>query len=240
MSILCLLQWALFGAQEPLFQCLLCSSHVYTDQGLQLKQVDKFTYLGSIVSKDGSLNKEIDRRINLASLVARELGKGIIGNLKLSKEAQISIYRSLFKSTLTYGHETWILTERIRSRVQAAEMRFLRKIVGVTRLDQIRNTRIREELNLQPLLLEIEKSQLKYFGHARRMPPVRMVRQILDAVPTGRRPVGRPRQRWLDQIKGFCERIDIDMSNVQAVADDRDNWRRLVSSLPPRPERTSG
>lgn len=68
------------------------------------------------------------------------------------------------------------------SRLQAAEMKFICKIVGVTRLHQTRNTQIRKELNLQSLLLEVEKSQLKYFGSARRIPLERMVCQILESM----------------------------------------------------------
>ena len=39
---------------------------------------------------------------------------------------------------LTYGCEAWVLTEREKSRLQATEMRVLRKIAGVTRLDRVR------------------------------------------------------------------------------------------------------
>ena len=39
----------------------------------------------------------------------------------------------VFVSILTYGHESWVMTERVRSLVQASEMRFLRRIEGVTR-----------------------------------------------------------------------------------------------------------
>lgn len=73
------------------------------------------------------------------------------------------------------------------------EMMLLRKIVGVTRLDQICNIRIREVLNLHPLLLDIEKIQLKFYENAKRMPLDRMVHQILDSAPDGRRLVGRSR-----------------------------------------------
>src|SRR5699024_5935177 len=101
------------------------------------------------------MERELSRRINQASAVMREL-RAMVGNAWLSMEAQVTIYNSLFRSVLTYGHESWILTERTRSRVQAAEMRFLRRIVGVSRMDRIRNTRIREAIRVEPLLLQVE------------------------------------------------------------------------------------
>ncbi|TWW80631.1 hypothetical protein D4764_01G0004460 [Takifugu flavidus] len=53
------------------------------------------------------------------------------------------IYRSIFVPTLTYGHELWVMTERTRSRVQAAEMSFLRRVAGLSLRDRVRSSAIR-------------------------------------------------------------------------------------------------
>ena len=45
---------------------------------------------------------------------------------------------------------TWVLTERERSRLQATEMKVLRKIAGVTRMDHVRNKTVRDRLRLKP------------------------------------------------------------------------------------------
>ena len=95
-----------------------CTEHV---SGVQLRQVEEFKYLGILFSSDGRMERELSRRINQASAVMREL-RAMAGNAWLSMEAQVTIYNSLFKSVLTYGHESWILTERTRSRVQADEI----------------------------------------------------------------------------------------------------------------------
>ena len=197
--------------------------------------MEEFKYLGVLFSSDGRWERELSRRINLASAVMRELGT-MAGNAWLSMEAQVTIYNSLFKSVLTYGHESWILTERIRSRVQAAEMRFLRRIVGVSRIDQIRNSRIREAIAIESLLLQVERSQLQWLGHVLRMPNCRLVKQVFDAVPDGQRPVGRPRTRWIDQMDALLRRAGTNLNDAVAIAGDRLEWQRLVSRLPPRPE----
>ena len=57
------------------------------------------------------------------------------------------------------------MTEKVRSQVQAYQMRFLQKIEGVTLFNKVRTTEIRKSLNIEPLLLRIERSQLKWFGH---------------------------------------------------------------------------
>ena len=92
---------------------------------------------------------------------------------------------------------------RPEMRVQAAEMRYLRKVVGVRRIERIRNTTIREYLNVEQLLLKVERSQLRWFGHVLRMPESRLPNRVYSAQPTGRRPVGRPRNRWSDEIKSL-------------------------------------
>ncbi|KAI3364724.1 hypothetical protein L3Q82_010853, partial [Scortum barcoo] len=58
----------------------------------------------------------------------------------------------------------------------------------------------REELGVEPLLLHIERSQLRWLGHLFRMPPGRLPREVFQACPTGRRPRGRPRTRWRDYV----------------------------------------
>ncbi|KAJ8015855.1 hypothetical protein DPEC_G00000750 [Dallia pectoralis] len=80
------------------------------------------------------------------------------------------------------------MTERTRSRVQAAEMGFLRKVAGLSLRDRVRSSVIREELGVEPLLLCIERSQLRWFGHLVRMPPGRLPREVFQARPAGRRP----------------------------------------------------
>ena len=57
---------------------------------------------------------------------------------ELSKRAKLSIFKTVFVPILICGHESWVMTERVRSQVQAYEMRFLRKIEGVTLFDEVR------------------------------------------------------------------------------------------------------
>ena len=52
--------------------------------------------------------------------------------------------------------------------MQASEMRFLLRIKGVTLFNKVRSSEIQKSLNIEPLLLRIEKSQLRWFGHVSR------------------------------------------------------------------------
>ncbi len=70
---------------------------------------------------------------------------------ELSRKAKLSIYWSIYVPTLTYGHELWVMTERTRSRIQAAEMSFLRRVAGRSLRDRVRSSVTREELKVEPL-----------------------------------------------------------------------------------------
>ncbi|GAB0098908.1 hypothetical protein DMENIID0001_147150 [Sergentomyia squamirostris] len=165
----------------------------------------------------------------------RELGRSVVRKAELGRKAKMSVYQAVYVPVLTYGHDIWVMTERIRSRLQAAEMRFLRAVKGVTRSDRIRNTHIREEFLMEPLLLRVERSQLKWFGHLIRMEEERSPEQAFLAKPTGPRPRGRPRKRWADEVRTFCKRLGVTEGELVEVAEDRQKWREIVGRLIPRP-----
>jgi len=56
--------------------------------------------------------------------------------MELSNTAKLSVLKSVFVQILTYGHESWVMTERTLSQVQAADMEFLRRVHGVTLHDK--------------------------------------------------------------------------------------------------------
>ena len=136
-----------------------------------LPQVEEFKYLGVLFTSEGKMEREIDRRIGAAAAVMRSLYRTVVVKKELSQKARLSIYQSIFVPTLTYGHELWVVTERMRSRIQAAEMSFLRRVAGRTLRDRVRSSDTQEELGVEPLLLHIERSQLRWFRDLVRMPP---------------------------------------------------------------------
>ncbi|TWW53113.1 R2 Retrovirus-related Pol polyprotein from type I retrotransposable element [Takifugu flavidus] len=122
-----------------------------------LPQVEEFKYLGV-----------------LFTMVKREL----------SQKGKLSIHQSIFVPTLTYGHELWVMTERTRSRVQVAEISFLRRVAGLSLRDRVRSSAIREELRVEPLLLHVERSQMRWLGHLVKMPPGRLTVDLSAAFDT--------------------------------------------------------
>ena len=171
--------------------------------GATLKQVEKFKYLGVAVTSDGRQDEELDTRIGKASAVMRALHYSVVMKRELSKKAKLSVFKAVFVRILTYGHESWVMTKRLRSQVQASEMRFLQRIEGATLFNKMRSSETRKSLNIEPLLLRIERSQLRWFGHVSSMPQQRLPKQALLAKANGRRPVGQPRTRWTITLRIF-------------------------------------
>ena len=135
-----------------------------------MKQVKKFKYLGVAFTSDGRQDEELDTRIGKASAVMRALHYSVVMKRELSKKEKFSIFKTVFVPIFTYCHESWLMIDRVRSQVQASKMRFLHRIGGVTLFNKMRSSEIQKSLNIEPLLLRIERSQLRWFGHESRMP----------------------------------------------------------------------
>ena len=108
---------------------------------------------------------------------------------ELSKKAKLSIFKAVFVPILIYDHESWVMTERVRFQAQASKMRFLQRIEGVTLFNKVCSSEIQKSPNIEPLLLQIERSQLIWFGHVSRMPQKKLHKLALLAKANGRRPV---------------------------------------------------
>ena len=70
----------------------------------------------------------------------------------------MKFYKAVARPSLLYGSETWVTTKRDTTRLEAAEMLFLRSVTGYTRLDKIRSDVIRKELEISG----IQDVRLKY------------------------------------------------------------------------------
>ena len=80
--------------------------------GQRLEVVDSFVYLGSTLSRDGSLDEEINTRISKASQSFGRLEKRVWSNTDLHLKTKLDVYVSCVLSTLLYSSETWTTYRR--------------------------------------------------------------------------------------------------------------------------------
>ncbi|KAK3545823.1 hypothetical protein QTP70_015266, partial [Hemibagrus guttatus] len=191
--------------------------------GEVLPQVEEFKYLGVLFTSEGRMDREIDRRIGAAAAVMRSMYRSVVVKKELSWKAKLLIYQSIYVPTLTYGHELWVMTERVRSQIQVAEMSFLRRVARRSLRDRVRSSVTREELGIEPLLLHIKRGQLRWLGHLFRMPLGRLPGEVFQACPTGKRPRGRPRTRWRDYVSRLAwEHLGVPPEELEDMSGERE------------------
>jgi len=119
-------------------------------------------------------------------------------------------------------------------------MAALRKICGITRRDRRRNVDILKELEMEKDINEVlQTRRLTYFGHVTRMEKDRYPNILMHGYTHGRRPRGRPRKSWLDNITKDCEALNLTIQQASRLANDRVKWRNTVRNKSSRSARTS-
>jgi hypothetical protein len=136
-----------------------------------------------------------------------------------------------------YGCETWSLTVREEHKLRVFENRVLRRIFGpkrdgVTRgWRKLHNGEMRD-LYSSPSIIKIIKSRrMRWVGHVARMGARRNVYTLLVGNQEGKRPLGRPRRRWIEDIKVDLLEIGLSVVDWIGLAQDRYRWRALVNSV---------
>nr|KAG5712455.1 hypothetical protein BaRGS_011429 [Batillaria attramentaria] len=160
-----------------------------------IKEVDKFVYLGSVVSKDGGTDEDIKSRTNKARHAFRTL-RPIWRSTALSLRNKIRIFNSNVKSVLLYGSETWRTTKTSSHKLQTFINRCLRNILNIRYPLVITNQDLWEGTRQVPIEQEIKKRKWGWIGHTLRKSTSNVTRQSLDWNPQGKRKVGRPKQTW--------------------------------------------
>ena len=79
----------------------------------------------------------------------------------MNKERKLRIQNVTTKAALKLGSEAWVLTKREEQRLEAAQIKFLRHLLGITKLDKEKNQCIREKTGAQNIVKEIKQYQEK-------------------------------------------------------------------------------
>jgi len=87
-------------------------------------------------------------------------------------------------------------------------------------------------LNSLPNIVQVIKSRrMRRAGHVARMGEERGVYRVLVGKPEGKRPLGRPRSRWVDNIRMDLQEVGCGYMDWIGLAQDRDRWRTLMSAV---------
>jgi hypothetical protein len=134
------------------------------------------------------------------------------------KNLKIKIYKSVILPVVLYGCETRSLTLREEHRLRVSENRVLRRIFGPKREEnglwrKLHNDELHSLCSLLNIVRVIKSRMLRWTGHVARMREERGVYGGLVGRANRKRPLGRPRRRWEDNIKMDLGGIGIDGAN---------------------------
>ena len=120
------------------------------------EQVRDFKYLGYRISEYNSdLEDKLQTYNKINGAIRRHFGK------QMNKETKLRIHWITDKAALKFGSEAWVLKKREEQRLEAAQMKFLRHLLGITKLDKEKNQCIREKTGAQNIVEEIKQYQKK-------------------------------------------------------------------------------
>ena len=144
----------------------------------------------------------------------------------LSKNLKINIYRTIIFPVVLYGCETWSLTLREERKLRVFENMVLRRIFGPRRDEvmgewrSLHNEELNDLYSSYNIVRVIKSRRMRWAGHVARMGEERGVYRVLVGKQEGKRPLGRPRRRWVDNIR-------TDLQEVGCVYMDWMGWPRI-------------
>ena len=157
--------------------------------------INDFSYLGSKISAENSVQKVISARINKARnsyCSIRNIWKSNIYSLK----TKLRFFNSNVISVLLYGCQSWRVSKDDMNKLDVFQTKCLRRTCNIFWPNKISNEDLYRITNLSPISTQIQKHRLRWLGHVLRMPQDYIPKVALRWTPTGKRNRGRPKTRW--------------------------------------------
>ena len=93
---------------------------------------------------------------------------GIQCDRRINLRVKRKVYKTVVRPAMIYGAETWAVKKAQEKKLDVAEVRMLRWMSGVTKLDRIKNERIRGTTKVGEISKKVQESRLKWYGHVLR------------------------------------------------------------------------
>jgi hypothetical protein len=122
-------------------------------------------------------------------------------------------------------------------RLRVFENRVLRRAFGPKRDEmtgewrKLHNEELNDRYSLPNIVRVVKSRRMGWAGHVARMGEKRGAHRLLVGKPEGKRPLGRPRRRWEDNITMDFQEFGVGRGDWIESAQDRDRWRGLVSTV---------
>ena len=159
--------------------------------GQTVDHVERFMYLGQIITQDGRCQEEIRNRIRQAKSAFINM-RDVLCCRKLNLTSRIRLLKCYVWSTSLYGVETWTVSETSRKKLEAFEMWALRRMMRISWTRRLSNEHVLDlAKQKRELFSTVQIRKLVYLGHVMRHES--MQRDLIEGMVEGKRGRGRPR-----------------------------------------------
>ena len=242
-------------------QIMMQKAHLQDDQqepnifidGIRLKLVHEFKYLGTQLQDNAGNNKETAWRIKQSSAAFSKLYQRIWKKKHISLKTKIKVYKTMITPCMIYGAESWNCNKGDLQKLNGLQYRHLRHIFGkkwadkVSHVEFLQSIKFGRNANFEWALAEeddtkdpdlqstetmIRLSRLRYFGHIIRMDDSRLPKIVLHSeINMGKRGRGRPQKNYRACIKEDlkCFGMETESAQLLNTASDRNKWRKLIN-----------
>ena len=190
------------------------SEPTITVNGQQLQVVEKFTYLGSTLSRAVHIDDEVTTRTAKASVAFGRLRTNVWERNGIRLDTKLKVYKAVVLPTLLYTYETWTVYQLLKIRWQ----------------DKIPDTEVLKKAKMQSVHTLLKLAQLRWTGHVTRMPDERLPKKVLyGELQEGKRSQGGQKKRYKDTLKASLKDFNIPIESWEQAAQDRTKWRCLIN-----------
>lgn len=186
-----------------------------------IEYVKNYTYLGQLLSFRDRTDIEIESRVACAWKRYWSL-KEIFKSKHFPMTAKKKVFNSCILPCLTYGCQTWALTQKNLLKLRSCQRSMERSMLGVTLKDRKRAADIRCTTKVEDVLKKIRQLKWRWTGHMTRESRMKWTKIITEWQPRdGKRKRGRQARRWTDDIKMIGGTI------WSRKASNREEWKQL-------------
>jgi len=188
-----------------------------------LELVDKFCYLGDMLSVNGDVDAAVETRIWIGWNKFRQLVP-LLTNKDISLIVRGKLYSSCVRSSMLHGSVTWPIRKENEVALQGAEMRMVRWMCGVKLQDRVPSKGLRQRLGLDHIISVPQQNRLWWYGHVLWKEDNDWVKKCTEYEVEGARPRGRPKKTWTEIVEKDCQARKLNRED----ATDRIRWMKQI------------
>jgi len=196
------------------------------DVNANLRLVNKFCYLGDMLSVDGDADEAVETRIQIGWNKFKQL-ELLLTNKDISLTMRGRLYSSCVRSIMLHGSEIWPIRKENEVALQRAEMRMVRWMCGVELHDRVPSKRLRKRLGLDDIILVLQQNRLRRYGHVLRTEDNDCVKKCMEYEVEGARTRGRQKKTWREIVEKDCQARKLNTEDAMDCT-RINRWRKQI------------